>query len=79
MTTESNLIPLDAPIKDFHNAEHDMLRGPCACGAWHHDENDYFYRLSSRDQAWVMKQKAKAQSKESGSHDYREQQNLRAH
>lgn len=24
-----------SPIRDIYNVEHDMLTGPCACGAWH--------------------------------------------
>jgi hypothetical protein len=30
--------PLASPFVDEHGFEHDMLEGPCACGAWHHSD-----------------------------------------
>jgi len=47
--TNQHMIPLSRPIRDTYNAEHDMLVGPCACGGWHHDENDYLYKLGPEE------------------------------
>lgn len=37
--------PLTRPVRDSYGFEHDVISGPCACGAWHNDEYDYFWRL----------------------------------
>jgi hypothetical protein len=38
-------VPLPQPVRDIYNFEHDMVRGPCACGAWHGSPAEYFGRL----------------------------------
>lgn len=41
------IVPLPKAINDIYNFEHDVVIGPCACGAWHHSPADYLDRLPS--------------------------------
>lgn len=45
MTYDGLIIPLPHPIRDRWNAEHDMVQGPCACGATHHSPDDYLHKV----------------------------------
>lgn len=40
-----NIVPLPGEIHDIYNFEHDVVIGPCACGAWHHSPEEYLDRL----------------------------------
>lgn len=48
------MVPLIKSVRDTNNAEHDVLRGPCACGAHHQSESDYFDKLGVEDQGIVL-------------------------
>lgn len=48
------MVPLIRSVRDRQNAEHDVLRGPCACGANHQSESDYFDKLGVEGQGIVL-------------------------
>lgn len=43
--TNPRIVPLPSPMRDKWNAEHDVVIGPCACGAWHETPNDYLEKI----------------------------------
>lgn len=44
--THPGILPLPKSIYDIYNFEHDVLIGPCACGAWHQSPKDYLDKMS---------------------------------